>query len=116
MEVALAHAAVGVEDLLDPDVRERQAACARGRAREHRLPAAGRAEEEHAAAGSALVLLVEVGALKRQDDRPVDGLLDVVEPADVREADGRLRVELELRREWRAVLADALLHDLDEML
>ena len=63
--------------------RERQAALAGGRAGEQRLAAAGRAVEHDAAARTAAVAVVEIGALEGEDDRAVDGLLDLVEAGDV---------------------------------
>src|SRR2546423_9324074 len=60
VQVALADPEIRVEDLLDADVRERQAAFAGSGTREQRLPATRWPEEEHPAARSPLVLLVEV--------------------------------------------------------
>ena len=48
VQVPLGDAEVGIEDLLDPDVREGEAALAGRGPREHGLAAAGRAEEEDA--------------------------------------------------------------------
>ena len=110
VEVPLADTEVRIEDLLDPYVRERQAAFARGRAREQRLPAAGRPEEQHAPAGPALVLLVEVVALEREDDRAVNRLLDVLEAADLCERHAGLRVEPELRCPLLVGVFDELHH------
>src|SRR5919197_3110030 len=71
VEVALADAVVRIEDVLDAHVRERQPALTCGRARKQRLAAAGRSEQQHAAAGAAPVLLVQVLPLERKDDRAV---------------------------------------------
>ncbi len=116
MQVGLADAEVRIQNLFDSNVRERQAALAGSRPRKQRLPAAGRSEEQHPSACAAVVLLVQVVTLEREDDRSVDRLLHVVEAADIGEGNGRLRVELELWLFSKPALVDALLHDTDELL
>ena len=101
MQVLLADAEPGVEHVLDAHVEERHAALAGGGAGEQRLAAAGRAVEQHAAAGLAPVALEQVRALEREHDRAVDGLLDRVEPADVLE---RRRLLLDRGRGRRRAL------------
>src|SRR5919197_640830 len=113
VQVPLADAEVRVEDLLDADIGERQAAFARRRTRKQRLPAARRPEEQHPAADAALVLLVEVVPLEREDDGAVDRLLDLLEPADVREHYGRPGVEPQLRRALVVGVPDELHHLLE---
>ena len=117
VQVRFAHAEVRVEDLFDAHVREREPALAGGRPREQRLAAARRAEQQHAAASGALVPLVEVVALKREDDRALDRLFHILQPAHVGKRDGRLGVQFELWPLRHAFLVDAATaNDLDHAL
>src|SRR5207247_6617749 len=95
VEVLLADPDEGVEDLLDAHVREREPTLRGRRPGEERLATARRAVEKHAAAGLPAVALVQIGPLEREDDRTVDGLLDILEAAHVRESGRAAGFELD---------------------
>src|SRR6266508_833688 len=94
VQVSLADSYERIEDFLDPDVRERQAAFRRSRPREQGLAAARRAVEKDPASSATTVAFVEVSSLERENDGAVNGLLDVLEPSDVIEGRRPTRFEL----------------------
>ena len=87
VEVALAHADVGVEDFFDADVDEGELAFTGGGSGEHRFATAGGAVEEDAAAGATAVFGIDFRFEDWQDDHFVDDFLDVIHPTDIGKGD-----------------------------
>ena len=105
-------ARIANDDRVDPDERrgeagagdrdERRVEAGRERLREHRLPGAGRAEEEQAALALAAGALERLAGLPDRDDAP-HLLLRLGLPADVGELDAPLRVARLERLDLREV-------------